>query len=100
MQAKHEMKGTRKVLTAGESFNERKDFLWSYIHTCQDLIKAIQATSIGTSSLAYEVIRMEREQIQQTYDELKQLQRWFKTSGLKPDEPFSYKREGSNEQNK
>lgn len=93
------MKGT-KVLTAGESFNDRKEFLWSYIHTCQDLIKTIQQTRIADTSLAKETIKLEREQIQQTYNELKVLQRWLKTSGLEPDEPFYYKREGKNEQDK
>ncbi len=86
------------MLTAGESFNDRKEFLWSYIHTCQDLIKVIQQTSIADTPLAKETMKLEREQIQQTYNELKALQRWLKTSGLKPDEPFYYKREGKNEQ--
>ncbi len=86
------------MLTAGESFNDRKEFLWSYIHTCQDLIRVIQRTSIADTPLAKETMKLEREQIQQTYNELKALQRWLKTSGLKPDEPFYYKREGKNEQ--
>ena len=33
---------------------------------------------------------MEREQIKNTYAELKAVQRWGKQSGLDPDEPYRY----------
>lgn len=88
------MKGT-KVLCIKENFNQRKAFLLDYIHTCQDLIKAIQQSSLHNSTLAREVIKEERILIRDTWAELKQLQRWFKTAGLEPDEPYypeSYKR--------
>jgi hypothetical protein len=86
------------VLIIGETFNQRKESLWSYIHVSQDLIKTIQNCKIGRSPLAREVIAMEREQISSTYNELKQLQRWFKTTELEPDEQYKIKREGKNEQ--
>ena len=78
------------MLIIGETLNERKASLWSYIHVCQDLIKSIQGCSISKSSLAKEVIAMEREQIKNTYAELKAVQRWGKQSGLDPDEPYRY----------
>jgi hypothetical protein len=85
------------MLTIGETFNSRKAFLWDYIHVCQDLIKAIQRCKLAKSTLAREVIAIERQSIRDTYEELKQLQRWFKTTDLKPDEPFYYKKkEGAN----
>ena len=65
----------------GESFNECKAFYWSYIHTCQELIKAIQNTGIANTPLAKEVIRQERDQIKRTYAELKELQRWWDKEG-------------------
>lgn len=88
------MKGT-KVLIMGETYNQHKAFLWSYLHTCQDLIKAIQDSKLANDPLAREVITKEREQIRDTYTELKKLLQWFKKSGLEPDEPYypeSYKK--------
>jgi hypothetical protein len=88
------MKGT-KVLIMGETYNQQKAFLWSYIHTCQELIKALQASKLANSSLARDVIQENRLQIRDTYAELKKLLQWFKKSGLKEDEPYypeSYKK--------
>lgn len=79
----------------GETYKQHKAFLWSYLHTCQDLIKAIQASPLADSSLAREVILQERQQIRETYAELKKLLQWFKQSGLQEDEPYypeSYKK--------
>lgn len=87
------------MLVQGETFNERKSSLWSYLHTSQDLIKAVQKIKGDNLALAREVIVQERETIKTTYADLKELQRWFKTSGLEPDEPYYIKREGKNERN-
>lgn len=81
------------MLTVGETFNERKAFLWSFIHVCQELIGVLQKLT-GDKKSAREVIVLEREIIKDTYAELKELQRWFKQSGLKANEPFSFKKEG------
>lgn len=72
------------MLIMGETFNQHKAFLWDYIHTTQDLIKAIKPNS----QLAKEAIAGSRESVRDTYAELKELQRWFNTSGLDPDEPY------------
>ena len=76
------------MLCIGETFEQRKDFLWSFIHVCQDLIKAIQKCKTSDQELSRTVIKQERAIIKETYEELKELQRWFKQSGLKPDEPY------------
>lgn len=65
----------------GETFNECKAFYWSYIHTSQELIKAIQNCSLAKTPLAKEVISQERQIIKQTYVELKELQRWWEKEG-------------------
>lgn len=84
------------MLTAGETYEQRYSFLWDYIHTCQDLIKTLQAIKGQNEALAREVIQLEREQIKKTYAELKQLAIWFKNSGLQPDEQYYLKKRVEN----
>jgi hypothetical protein len=80
------------VLTIGETFNGRKESLWDYIHVCQELIAAIQKSVVPPTDLSREVIALERQSIRSTYAELKDLQRWFNTTELEPDEPFYYRK--------
>lgn len=81
------MKGT-KLLIIGETFNQRKAFIWSFIHQCQDLIKVLQGIQGDNRRQALELIKQEREIIKIEYAELKELQRWFKKSGLGENEPY------------
>lgn len=75
------------MLIIGETYNQHKAFLWSCLHTCQDLIKAVQAT--GTKDpLAREVVQLERQAIKDLYDELKALRRWFLQSGMEENEAY------------
>lgn len=87
------------MLTAGECFNDRKAFLWSFIHVSQELIAVLQKMPGENRILARELIAQEREIIKKTYMDLKELQRWYKTTTLAPDEPFYYKKEVKNEGN-
>lgn len=72
------------MLIMGETYNQSKAMLWDLIHSCQALIKVIKPNS----PLAREVIAGNREIIRSTYADLKELTRWFKQSGLEPDEPY------------
>lgn len=72
------------MLVIGETYAERKASLWSYIHTCQGLIKVIKPDT----PLAREVIKAERSSIRETYNELKELTRWFKKSGMTETQPY------------
>lgn len=63
------------MLNYFETFDERNDFLWSVIHTSQELIKAIKTKP--KSDLATEVIDIELELIKTTYGQLKELRRWY-----------------------
>lgn len=76
------------MLIMGETFNQRKAFIWSCIHTCQDLITVLQKVTGENAKLARQIIKDEREIIKSDYATLKELQRWFKQSGLTPDEPY------------
>lgn len=79
----------------GETYEQHKAFLWSYLHTCQDLIKAIQASKLATDPVGRECILSNQAEIRRTYAELKALLQWFKKSGLEPNEPYypeSYKK--------
>lgn len=82
----------------GESYSQHYDFLWSCIHTSQELIKTIQSVSSkldpDTRKLAREVILKEQRYIRGVYEDLKALNKWFKQSGLKKYElyyPQAYK---------
>lgn len=72
----------------GETYNQHKQFLWDFIYTCRELIKAIQNSSLAESTLAREVIDQNRAIIRDTYAEIKELTRWFRASGLDEDEPY------------
>lgn len=76
------------MLTIGETFNQRKAELWSLIHSCQELLKVLSGIKGDNRKLALEVAKQEREIIKVTYAELKELQRWFKKSGLDENEPY------------
>ena len=65
----------------GESFAQCKDFQWSLIHTSQDLISAIQKTSIRNDPLTKEVVQREQQLIKEYYAELKELQSWWNKEG-------------------
>ena len=64
----------------GETLNQTKEFYWSYIHTCQELIKTIQRVCDDTP-LTREVVAMELKIIKDTYAELKEMQQWFNKEG-------------------
>lgn len=78
-----------------ETYNERKNRLWDSIHLYQDVIKTIQEQGLD-SPLAHKVISMYRDEIQKAYQELKEVTRWFKTTGLDPNEPFNRRKYGRN----
>lgn len=76
------------MLIIGETYNQRKAFIWSCIHTYQELIAVLQKVQGENRRLALEIIKQEREIIKQEYAELKELHRWFKKSGMGEDEPY------------
>ena len=88
------------MLVIGETYNDRKASLLDYIHVCQDLIGTIQKCKISKEPLAREVIALERQSIRDTWAELKALARWQKTSGFEPDEPFTYRKEQKEDEQK
>lgn len=88
------------MLLIGETYNQRKDFLWSFIDTCRELVITIQRSNLSNTPLAKEVIAENRAIIRDNYAELKELAKWFKQSGLEPDEPYQRKRVKNSEQNK
>ena len=82
------------MLIIGETYNQHKAFIWSCIHTAQDLVKAMQLIKGENRRQALECIKAEREIIKQDYQKLKELRRWFLKSGLGENEPYqteSYK---------
>jgi hypothetical protein len=77
------------VLIIGETFNQHKAFLWSLIHSSQELIKVLQnIKDPDNRKLAREIIVQERTIIKSTYAELKELQKWFTKSGMEADQPY------------
>lgn len=76
------------MLIIGETFNQRKAFIWSFIHQCQELITVLQTVQGENRRQALECIKQEREIIKAEYAELKELQRWFNKSGMGENEPY------------
>lgn len=76
------------MLIIGETFNQRKAFLWSCIHTCQELVNVLQKIKGDNRALALSVIKQQREIIKSDYAALKELQKWFKQSGMDEDEGY------------
>lgn len=73
--------------TIYETFEDCRDFHFSFIHTCQDLIKAIQHTiknsPSGDHTFARQIIKQEQDIIKAIYVELKEMQRWWIREGKK-----------------
>lgn len=77
-----------KMLIIGETYNQRKAFMWSFIHSCQEFIKALQTVKGENRREALLLIKQEREIIKQEYADLKELQRWFNKTDISENEPY------------
>lgn len=84
------MKGTKRVvLNIMESYQERKAWIWSTIDLNRDLIKTVQEVCSDDEPLKKQVLSNCRAEIRKKTQELSDLARWFKQSGLKETEPYN-----------
>ncbi len=86
------MKGTATLLL-NETYNERKKIILSSIVVCRGLIKAIEySIANNPTDLAYEVLKQEKQYINNSLAEITELERWRLKEGLDKDEAFQPKK--------